>query len=84
MIPIEIRPGDPRVQPLVMAHLELMRASSPSCSVHAMEPEDLEEAGVRFFAILDADAAVAIGGLRTVDKTHGEVKSMHVRHDRRG
>lgn len=84
MIAIETGPGDPRVLPLVMAHLELMRASSPSCSVHAMGPEDLAEAGVRFFAIFEADEAIAIGALRAIDRTHGEVKSMHVRRDRRG
>lgn len=84
MIAIEARPSDPRVLPLLTAHLELMRASSPACSVHAMEPAELEEAGVRFFAIFESDVAIAIGALKTVGESHGEVKSMHVRHDRRG
>ncbi|MBT8425485.1 MAG: GNAT family N-acetyltransferase [Silicimonas sp.] len=61
-----------------------MRASSPACSVHAMEAADLEERGVRFFALLDDGEAVAIGALKAISDHHGELKSMHVRQDRRG
>lgn len=81
---VEVRPTDPRVLPLIAGHLELMRASSPACSVHAMEAADMDEAGVRFFAVLDGDSAVAIGALKMISVSHGELKSMHVRHDRRG
>lgn len=49
-----------------------------------MDAADLEEAGVRFFAVIETDAAIAIGALKAVDETHGELKSMHVRQDRRG
>lgn len=82
--PIPVRPTDRRVQPLISAHLELMRASSPACSVHAMEAADLDEANVRFFAIFKDDEAVAIGALKAIDTVHGELKSMHVRGDQRG
>jgi putative acetyltransferase len=61
-----------------------MRASSPACSVHAMEAADLDRSGVRFFAVFDGDDAVAMGALKTIDARHGELKSMHVRRDRRG
>lgn len=81
---VEVRPTDPRILPLISGHLELMRASSPSCSVHAMEAADLDEAGVRFFAVFERDAPVAMGALKTISATHGELKSMHVRRDKRG
>lgn len=84
MTPVEVRATDARVLPLIATHLDLMRASSPACSVHAMEAADLDGAGVRFFAVFDGDAAVAIGALKTISGGHGELKSMHVRDDRRG
>lgn len=84
MSPIEIKPTDPRVLPLINTHLELMRASSPACSVHAMDAESLETSGVRFFAVFEGQDAIAVGALKSIDKTHGELKSMHVRQDRRG
>ncbi len=65
-------------------HLDLMRASSPACSVHAMDADGLERSNVLFVAVFDSDEAVAIGALKALDGTHGELKSMHVRQDRRG
>lgn len=84
MTPIAVSPSDSRILPLISAHLELMRASSPACSVHAKEAADLDAAGVRFFAIIDDGEAVAIGALKRLGDLHGELKSMHVRRDRRG
>jgi putative acetyltransferase len=84
LIPEDVSPTDPRVLPLIASHLELMRASSPACSVHAMEASDLDTAGVQFFAVFDAGEAVAIGALKPLRDGHGELKSMHVRRDRRG
>lgn len=80
----EVSPDSPAVLPLIERHLELMRASSPACSVHAMTAGSLAEAGARFFAIFDAGEAIAIGALKPLSEAHGEVKSMHVRADRRG
>ena len=84
MTPVVVRATDPRVMPLIAVHLELMRASSPACSIHAMEAADLDEAGVRFVAVFDGDEAVAMGALKEVSGGHGELKSMHVRRDWRG
>lgn len=80
----EVAPGDPRVAPLIEAHLTLMRASSPACSVHAMDADSLSEAGVRFFAVFEIEQAVAMGALKWLSDNSGELKSMHVREDRRG
>lgn len=80
----EVRPTDPVVLPLIERHLELMHASSPACSVHAMDAARLAEAGVRFFAVIDGGEAVAMGALKRLGDAEGEVKSMHVRGDRRG
>ncbi len=80
----EVAPSDPALLPLIERHLELMYASSPACSVHAMDAGRLAEAGVRFFAILDGREAVAMGALKSLAGSDGEVKSMHVRADHRG
>lgn len=80
----EVSPTDPVVLPLIERHLTLMRASSPACSVHAMDSGRLAEARARFFAVFDGAEAVAMGALKRLSGTHGELKSMHVRDDRRG
>lgn len=81
---VEVSPTDSRVAPLLDAHLTLMRASSPACSVHALEAGDLEGAGARFFAVIDQNEAVAMGAIKRLTGPHGEIKSMHVRKDKRG
>ena len=49
-----------------------------------MDAASLAEAGVRFFAVLDGHDAVAMGALKSLSFGGGELKSMHVRSDRRG
>lgn len=80
----EISPTDPSILPLIERHLTLMYASSPACSIHAMDAASLDGAGVRFFAISEGGEPVAMGALKRLSGDHGELKSMHVREDRRG
>ncbi|MGI9389032.1 MAG: GNAT family N-acetyltransferase [Boseongicola sp.] len=80
---VEISSIDPAVLPLISAHLALMRASSPACSVHAMEPTELDDAGARFFAVIDDGKAIAMGALKPLGDGNGELKSMHVLQDHR-
>lgn len=80
----EVAPADPALESLIKRHLELMYASSPACSVHAMDAQAMSEAGVRFFAAFEGDAAVAMGALKTLTGGDGELKSMHVLAERRG
>lgn len=61
-----------------------MRSQSPACSVHAMEPHDLADADANFFAIFADDVPLAMGALKTLSQSHGELKSMHVVAERRG
>lgn len=61
-----------------------MRATSPACSVHAMEAADLASSGAFFVAILDSDRAVAMGALKPLSDSAGELKSMHVAAECRG
>ena len=80
----EVSPTDAELQDLIARHLDLMRASSPACSVHAMDADSLAEAGVRFFAAFEDGVAIAMGALKRLSDGTGELKSMHVHVDRRG
>lgn len=80
----EVLPTDPLILPLIERHLSFARASSPPCSVHAMDAEDMVAKGVRFFAAFDGDLAVAMGALKKLTPPAGELKSMHVHSDYRG
>ena len=79
-----VRPDDPALAPLIDRHLTLMHASSPACSIHAMDASDMVEASVQFFAAFDEDTPVAMGALKRISADHGELKSMHVVEERRG
>ncbi|MCV6593015.1 MAG: GNAT family N-acetyltransferase [Silicimonas sp.] len=79
-----VDPTDPALAPLISRHLTLMRASSPACSVHAMDAGALAEAGVLFFAAFHGDMPVAMGALKGIAPDHGELKSMHVMKEHRG
>jgi putative acetyltransferase len=71
---LEAPPTDPAVLPLIERHLTLMYASSPACSVHAMDAASLAGAGARFFVVFDSGEAVAMGSVKRLSETHGEVK----------
>ena len=49
-----------------------------------MDAERLAEAGVRFFAVFDGNDAVAMGALKPLTGSKGELKSMHVHPAFRG
>ena len=80
----EVAPTEPAILPLIERHLTLMHASSPACSVHAMDAARLADAGVRFFAAFEAGEAVAMGALKALSHGGGELKSMHVGEAHRG
>lgn len=64
------------VQALVAWHLREMHKNSPACSVHALPAEKLRQPGVTFWsAWMDGDLA-AMGAMKQLDPTHGELKSM--------
>ncbi|MEO9827554.1 MAG: GNAT family N-acetyltransferase [Paracoccaceae bacterium] len=79
-----VAPTDPEILPLISTHLKLMHASSPACSVHAMDASDLADADAQFFAAYENNTPVAMGALKKLSSSHGELKSMHVRERDRG
>lgn len=78
--------SDPRVHALLREHLEDMQRWSPPESVHALDPEALRAADIRFWTLWDGDDLLGCGALRELDPVHGEIKSMRTAraHRRRG
>jgi len=78
--PIVIALDDPRgedVQALLVRHLEHANEHSPPEDVHALDLSGLLDPTVTFFSIRSNGALLAIGALKELDATHGELKSMH-------
>ncbi|KUR72403.1 acetyltransferase [Novosphingobium fuchskuhlense] len=72
------------VRALVALHLSGMHAESPACKVHALPLEKLRQPGVTFFAARMHGALAAIGAIKHLDDTHGELKSMRAAPEWRG
>ena len=64
------------VQALIAFHLSEMHKHSPAESVHALPAEKLREPGVTFWSAWVGGDLVAIGAMKQLDLTHGELKSM--------
>lgn len=77
-------PLAPEVLPLLQRHLDLMWASSPPESVHALAASDLADMDVAFFTLREAGAVLGMAALRQIDMRHGEIKSMHIVAEARG
>ena len=86
-MPVEIRvdsPLSPEVLPLLRRHLDLMWASSPPESVHALDPSELAAPGIDFFTLREGDAVLGMGAVKQIDTQHAELKSMHIVAEARG
>lgn len=69
---------------LLAFHLAEMHALSPPCKVHAMPVERLRQPDVTFYSAWHGDALAAVGALRQIDSTRGELKSMRATAEYRG
>ncbi len=74
----------PEIAALLCAHLELMRATSPPESVHALDLDSLRAPEITFWTLYDDGQLLGCGALREIDGRHGEIKSMHTAAAARG
>lgn len=72
------------VRALIALHLSGMHAESPACKVHALPLEKLRQPGVTFYAARVHGELAAIGAIKHLDETHGELKSMRAAPEWRG
>lgn len=77
-------PGDPRVRPLIEAHLAHSGGASPDASNHSMDIQALQGSGIRFWAVSDLTGVVGCGALKPLPDGTVEVKSVHVSKTMRG
>ena len=68
---------DPRVQDLLEHHVVTARAETALGSAHALDLEALKSVDVTFWSAWNGDMLVAVGALKRLSPTHGEIKSMH-------
>jgi putative acetyltransferase len=84
-----VRDGDfthEQVLALLRVHLAGMHANSPPGSVYALDVSGLQKPDVSFYTVWDGSDLLAMGALKALDDTSGEVKSMRTAqaHLRRG
>jgi putative acetyltransferase len=77
---MKIRTGnthDPRVIALLEYHYTTARAQTAPGSAHALDLTGLRAPDIAFWAGWDGETVVAVGALKSISASHGEVKSMH-------
>lgn len=77
---MDIRRGnldDPRIIALLRHHFERCRAVSPPESCHVFDVSRLKAPEIDFWSAWDGEGLLAVGAMKPLDATHGEVKSMH-------
>jgi putative acetyltransferase len=72
------------VRRLLEAHFTYSSEHSPPDEVHVLTPARLKARDVSFFSIRKDGQLLAVGALKQLDETHGEVKSMHTAEVARG
>ena len=75
---------DPKVVALIEHHVRTAAAQTVPGSAHAMAAAALDRPDIQFWSLWDGDDLVAVGALRRLSDSHGEIKSMHVAEARRG
>jgi putative acetyltransferase len=71
---------DPRtadVQALIARHLTFAHEHTPPDDVHALDLSGLLDPAVTFFGARRDGELLGIGALKEIERTHGELKSMH-------
>jgi putative acetyltransferase len=68
---------DPRVIRLLGIHFTSARAQTAPGSAHALDLAGLKSPEICFWSAWDGDDLVAIGAMKRLSDSHGEVKSMH-------
>ncbi|GAA0783401.1 GNAT family N-acetyltransferase [Roseibium denhamense] len=77
-------PEDPQVQKLIEAHVAHGNAHYPAESNHHIGAGSYADSGVQLFGAWEEGTIVGMAGLKALDASHGELKSMHVLDAARG
>jgi putative acetyltransferase len=77
-------PANDDVMALLERHLEFAFASSPHADVHALDSGRLMAPEIAFFSVRDDGRLLGVGAIKELDRSHGELKSMHTAVAARG
>jgi putative acetyltransferase len=69
---------------LMARHTADMHADTPPESIYMMDAGQLATPAVSFFVLRNAGVPVAMAAFKQIDRTHAEIKSMHVLAEARG
>ena len=69
--------SEPQVVDLLSVHLSTARAQSARGSAHALDLSGLQAPDISFWSAWEQGYLLAVGALKRLSTTHGEVKSMH-------
>lgn len=74
------------VRALVQTHHAEMAANKNAIISNTLDLDSLQAEDITFFSVREGETLTGCGALRELDKTHGEIKSMHTarRFRRRG
>ncbi|WP_265501905.1 GNAT family N-acetyltransferase [Paracoccus beibuensis] len=77
-------PLGPDLDLLFQRHAADMQADTPPESIHMLPRDLLALPGITFFVTRDDGVAVAMGAVKQLGESEGELKSMHVLAEHRG
>src|SRR5215471_18517203 len=63
----------PRVQTLLAHHFETARAETARGSAHALDLSGLRSPDVHFWSVWEGGCVIAIGALKRLSESHGEI-----------
>src|SRR6184192_4033906 len=74
---------DSRVHTLLAHHFATARAETAAGCAHALDLSGLKSPDVHFWSAWDGEYLIAIGALKRLSESHGEIKSMHTEQSHR-
>jgi len=77
---MDIRSGgldDPRVVALLRHHFDKCHEVTPPGSAHVFDLSRLKSPDVDFWGVWEGETLLAVGAMKRLDATQGEIKSMH-------
>ena len=81
---VHAAPGDERLADLLATHARFCAAVTPSGSGHALPGDAPPPEDVNFLLAIDGEDELGCIGIKPLDRTHAELKTMHVREASRG
>lgn len=76
--------SSPQTGALIALHLQGMAQNTPQEHVYALDQSGLRADNIRVWSVWDGDRIVAVGALKQLSDTQGEIKSMRAHPDFRG